>query len=41
MPVFGLGTYSMGGGRERDSANDDAADIAAIRSALDAGVIQS
>lgn len=38
MLVFGLGTFQMGGRRARDLGNDDAADIAAIRAAFDAGV---
>lgn len=38
MPIFGLGTWQMGGRKERDLNNDDAADIAAIKSALDAGI---
>lgn len=38
MPVYGLGTWQMGGRTERDNDNDDAADIAAIRSAIEHGV---
>ncbi len=38
MPVFGLGTWQMGGRTEHDLSNDDEADIAAIRRALDAGI---
>lgn len=38
MPVFGLGTWGMGGARVLDPNNDDAADIAAIRAAIDSGV---
>ncbi len=38
LPVFGFGTWRMGGAMERDPANDDARDIAAIRRAVDAGV---
>lgn len=38
MPVFGLGTWQMGGRRTRDETNDDARDVAAIRAAVDAGV---
>ncbi len=38
MPVYGLGTWQMGGRDERDFANDDVADIGGIRAALDAGV---
>ena len=38
MPVFGLGTWKMGGSKERDLTNDDAADIAAIKTAINAGI---
>lgn len=38
LPAFGFGTWKMGGGTERDPANDDARDVAAIRRAVDAGV---
>lgn len=38
MPVFGLGTWLMGGKYERDFNNDDAADIQAIQNALAAGL---
>ncbi len=38
MPVFGLGTWSMGGTTQRDPRNNDEADVAAIRRAIDAGV---
>ena len=38
MPVVGLGTWQMGGKTELDPTNDDARDIAAIRSAIDNGV---
>ena len=38
MPVYGLGTWQMGGRNERDTSNDDAADIAAIKNAIDLGV---
>lgn len=38
MPVFGLGTWQMGGRKERDLKNNDAADIAAIKAALDTGI---
>ncbi len=38
MPVYGLGTWHMGGQRERNASNDDGADIAGIRHALDIGV---
>lgn len=38
MPVFGIGTWQMGGRHSRDPQNDDAADIAAIRAAIEAGI---
>ncbi|MDX9893083.1 MAG: aldo/keto reductase [Patescibacteria group bacterium] len=38
LPVLGLGTYGMGGGKERDFQNDDNADIAALRTAFDLGI---
>ncbi len=38
MPVFGLGTWGMGGRKERDVDNDDQADIVAIQNAVDAGI---
>ncbi len=38
MPVFGFGTWRVGGGRERELDNDDEADIAAIRGAIDRGI---
>lgn len=38
MPIYGLGTFMMGGRRERDFSNNDEADIQGIRNALDAGV---
>ena len=38
MPAFGLGTWKMGGDRNRDPDNDDAADITAIRTAIELGV---
>lgn len=38
MPIFGLGTWQMGGRKEHDLLNDDNADIAGIRAALDAGI---
>jgi len=38
MPVLGLGTWMMGGAMERDQSNDDAADIQAIRNAIEAGI---
>lgn len=38
MPVFGIGTWQMGGRFERNRDNDDAVDIAAIRTAIALGV---
>lgn len=38
MPVFGLGTWQMGGRKEHDPNNDDDADITAIRTAIDFGI---
>lgn len=38
MPVYGFGTWQMGGRMERDHANDDGADTAAIRTAIELGV---
>ena len=38
MPVFGLGTWHMGGDFHRDLSNNDAADSAAIERAIDAGI---
>lgn len=38
MPVFGLGTWQMGGRKEHDLDNDDEADIQAIKSAIEMGV---
>lgn len=38
MPVYGLGTWQMGGRKEADPLNDDKADIDAIRYAVDRGV---
>lgn len=37
MPVFGLGTWEMGGRMERDTTNDQH-DIAAIKRAIEAGI---
>lgn len=39
MPVFGIGTWQMGGRYERDLANDDRADIQAICNAIEKGLI--
>ena len=38
MPVFGIGTWQMGGRNEHDSSNDDESDILSIRAAIDRGV---
>jgi diketogulonate reductase-like aldo/keto reductase len=38
LPVFGLGTWKMGGVMEKDNKNDDEADIQAIKNAIDAGI---
>lgn len=38
MPVYGLGTWQMGGRKEADPLNDDKADIEAIKYAIDSGV---
>jgi len=38
LPVFGLGTWQMGGRDERDLANDDQADIKAIIEAINLGI---
>ena len=38
MPVFGLGTWQMGGREERNPANDDNSDIEAIHRAIEAGI---
>ncbi len=38
IPVYGLGTWMMGGGMVKDPNNDDQADIRAIKSAIEAGV---
>jgi len=38
MPVFGLGTWQMGGRLERDFENNDEADIRAIKNAIDSGI---
>ena len=39
MPIYGLGTWQMGGRTEHDQSNDDEADIFGIRAALKAGII--
>jgi diketogulonate reductase-like aldo/keto reductase len=38
MPVFGLGTWQMGGRETRDPVNDDKKDILAIQKAIELGV---
>lgn len=38
IPVYGLGTWMMGGGMTKDSNNDDQADIRAIKNAIEAGI---
>ncbi|MBW2056970.1 MAG: aldo/keto reductase [Deltaproteobacteria bacterium] len=38
MPVFGMGTWMMGGDFVRDPGNDDAADIEAIKTAVRMGI---
>lgn len=38
MPVFGLGTWLMGGDHQRNPKNDDEKDRQAIRNAIDSGI---
>lgn len=38
MPILGFGTWRLGGGTDRDPQNDDAADIQAIKNAIDLGI---
>lgn len=38
LPIYGLGTWGMGGFTERDPQNDDETDIQAIQNAIDLGV---
>lgn len=38
MPVFGLGTWMMGGDKIRNPDNDDKANIRAIKNAIDVGI---
>lgn len=38
LPVFGFGTWQMGGREKRNPENDDRADIFAIKSAIEMGV---
>jgi len=38
IPVFGIGTWMMGGDKIRDPNNDDEADIKAIRTAIEMGI---
>jgi diketogulonate reductase-like aldo/keto reductase len=39
LPLFGFGTWAMGGRDTRDVNNDDNADIYAIKTAIDMGII--
>lgn len=39
LPTLGLGTWQMGGRHERDPANNDDKDVAAIRLALENGIM--
>ncbi|MEN9582084.1 MAG: hypothetical protein RL641_38 [Candidatus Parcubacteria bacterium] len=39
MPVYGLGTWQMGGRKDHDPANDDMADIEAIKTSINNGVL--
>ncbi|MEI7616608.1 MAG: aldo/keto reductase [Actinomycetota bacterium] len=39
LPLFGFGTWAMGGRDLRDVNNDDKADVYAIKTALDMGII--
>lgn len=39
MPVFGMGTWKMGGDTSYDSKNDDEADIKAIKTAIEMGIM--
>jgi diketogulonate reductase-like aldo/keto reductase len=38
IPIYGLGTWQMGGKRAKDPDNNDEADIRAIRTAIESGV---
>ncbi|MBI2641180.1 aldo/keto reductase [Candidatus Roizmanbacteria bacterium] len=38
MPVFGLGTWLMGGDKFRDPNNDDEAHVHPIKKAIEAGI---
>lgn len=38
MPIFGMGTWRMGGDYHYDPSNDDEADIRAIRAAIEIGI---
>ncbi len=38
MPIFGLGTWTIGGDMVRNPQSDDEADIRAIKNAIDAGI---
>lgn len=39
LPVYGCGTWQMGGRLERDLNNDDNADVVALKTAIDSGII--
>lgn len=39
MPVYGIGTWGMGGGMTRNPLNDDEADVEAIKTAIDLGIM--
>lgn len=39
MPVYGIGTYMMGGRKERDLLNDDESDMKGIKDAFASGVV--
>jgi diketogulonate reductase-like aldo/keto reductase len=38
LPVFGFGTWTVGGREERDPGNDDRADIDSIKTAIEMGI---
>jgi len=38
LPVFGIGTWGVGGRGTRDPHNDDKADIRAIKTAIELGI---
>jgi len=39
IPVYGLGTWEMGGRMEKDQSNNGTADIQAIQTAIDSGIM--